>query len=51
MSNLAQNKKAYFNYEILSEFEAGIELLGHEVKSARNGGFAEVGVEINKIMC
>lgn len=33
--DLVQNKKARFNYEILEEFEAGIELLGHEVKSLR----------------
>lgn len=32
-----QNKKAYFNYEILQEFEAGLELLGFEVKSIRTG--------------
>jgi SsrA-binding protein len=35
--NLAQNKKARFDYEILKEFEAGIELHGFEVKSARAG--------------
>jgi SsrA-binding protein len=34
---LIQNKKAYFNYEILDKIEAGIELLGFEVKSLRNG--------------
>ena len=33
----AQNKKAYFNYEIGEKFEAGIELVGHEVKSVRAG--------------
>ena len=32
---LIQNKKAYFNYEILEKFEAGIELLGFEVKSLK----------------
>ena len=30
---LVQNKKAYFDYEILEQFEAGIELFGFEVKS------------------
>ncbi len=35
MSELAKNKKAYFDYEILETQEAGIELLGHEVKSIR----------------
>ena len=37
MSNYADNRKAYFNYEILEEFEAGIVLLGPEVKSVRAG--------------
>jgi len=31
----AYNKKAKFNYEILEELEAGIELFGHEVKSIK----------------
>ena len=31
------NKKARFDYEILETFEAGIVLLGHEVKSVRQG--------------
>lgn len=34
---LADNKKAYFNYNILEKFEAGISLLGTEVKSIRAG--------------
>ncbi len=33
--DLATNKKAYFNYEILEKFEAGIVLLGIEVKSLK----------------
>ncbi len=32
---LITNKKAHFNYEIGEKFEAGIELLGFEVKSLR----------------
>ena len=32
---IVKNKKAYFDYEILETQEAGIELLGHEVKSIR----------------
>jgi len=32
---LAENKKAYFNYEILEKFEAGISLIGQEVKSLK----------------
>ena len=31
------NRKARYNYEILEKFEAGIDLLGPEVKSARDG--------------
>jgi len=34
---LLQNKKAFFDYEILQKFEAGIELLGFEVKSLKKG--------------
>lgn len=37
MRLIAKNKKAYFNYEILETFEAGIALLGSEVKSIREG--------------
>jgi len=32
---LVENKKARLNYEILEEFEAGMELLGTEVKALR----------------
>ena len=31
------NKKAFFDYEITDRFEAGIHLVGAEVKSLRNG--------------
>jgi len=34
---LTKNKKAFFDYEILESWEAGIELNGHEVKSIRAG--------------
>ena len=34
---LAENRYAKFQYEIIETFEAGIELLGTEVKSIRNG--------------
>jgi SsrA-binding protein len=37
MTNYAENRKARFDYEILEKYEAGIELLGVEVKSVRNG--------------
>lgn len=32
---IARNKKAFFDYEIVEKFEAGIELMGSEVKSIR----------------
>ena len=32
-----KNKKAYFDYFIEKEIEAGIELVGTEIKSIRNG--------------
>jgi len=33
---LSENKRAYFDYDILDKYEAGIELLGFEVKSIKN---------------
>ena len=45
---IAQNKKASHNYHLLERFEAGIVLVGSEVKSLRDGkvnikdGFARV---------
>lgn len=35
MEFLAENKKAFFNYEMLEKFNTGIELLGLEVKSLK----------------
>lgn len=35
--SLINNKKIYLKYEILEKYEAGIELLGFEVKSIKNG--------------
>ncbi len=37
MANYVENTKARFNYEILDDYEGGIELLGTEVKSIRQG--------------
>jgi len=37
MKIVASNKKAYFNYKIIESLEAGIALLGSEVKSIREG--------------
>ncbi|MGR3973113.1 MAG: SsrA-binding protein SmpB [Candidatus Rhabdochlamydia sp.] len=36
--DLVSNRKAFYNYEILDTFEAGIALLGTEVKSLRQHG-------------
>jgi SsrA-binding protein len=33
--NLLEHKKARLDYEVLEELEAGLQLLGHEVKSLR----------------
>lgn len=40
------NKKAYFNYEILEKFEAGLVLLGSEVKSIRNNHYSLQGAYV-----
>ena len=37
LKTIAQNKKAHHDYFIEESYEAGIELLGTEVKSIRNG--------------
>ncbi len=37
MSELARNKKAFFEYTILSEWEGGLVLTGPEVKSVKKG--------------
>lgn len=36
-AKFTENKKAYFNYEILEKITAGIELLGFEVKAVKAG--------------
>lgn len=37
MKIVAKNKKAFFDYEILEKYEAGVVLSGSEVKSIRAG--------------
>lgn len=37
MKTVATNKPAFFNYDIIETFEAGIALQGSEVKSIRDG--------------
>ena len=43
MKILAQNKKAFHDYEVLDTLEVGIVLLGDEVKSLRAGQASLVG--------
>jgi len=43
MKILAENKKAYFNYQILEKFEAGLVLTGQEVKSIKTGKISLAG--------
>jgi SsrA-binding protein len=38
--DIARNKKAFFEYTLFDRFEAGIELMGPEVKSIRQGKVA-----------
>lgn len=44
--SLAQNKKAYHDYEVSDKFVSGLQLFGHEVKSIKNGGANIVGGKI-----
>lgn len=37
MHFLSENRKARFDYDILETFEAGVELIGTEVKSVKGG--------------
>src|SRR5271167_3882172 len=36
-ANIAENRKAYHDYHLLETFEAGVALLGTEVKAIREG--------------
>lgn len=40
------NKKAFFNYEILETFEAGLRLIGSEVKSIKNNHYSLQGAYV-----
>lgn len=39
MKNIAENRRVGFDYDIVEKYEAGIELNGQEVKSAKSGKF------------
>lgn len=43
MKPIAQNKKAWHEYEILEKFEAGIVLTGQEIKAIRSGRVSLAG--------
>ncbi|HEY4515927.1 MAG TPA: SsrA-binding protein SmpB [Candidatus Paceibacterota bacterium] len=45
--SLITNKKTLFNYEILDKYEAGIELLGFEVKALKNGQGSLEGARVS----
>ena len=47
MADLAVNRKALFDYEILETYEAGIELRGFEVKSVRAGHMQIAGAFVH----
>lgn len=46
MKSLLSNKKITFDYEILEKYEAGIELLGLEVKSLKGSKGSLIGSHI-----
>ena len=46
MTTFVHNKKVNFNYEITDTFDAGIELLGPEVKSLRLGQVSLDGAHV-----
>ena len=46
MEAIAENRRARFDYVIGETYEAGIELLGHEVKSAKGGRFQIAGARV-----
>ncbi len=45
-ANIATNRKAYHDYEVLEHCEAGLELRGTEVKSLRLGQVSMVGAYV-----
>lgn len=46
MPDYAFNRKALYDYEILAKYEAGLVLVGHEVKSIRNGRLSLQGAYV-----
>jgi SsrA-binding protein len=48
---IAENRRARFDYHIESDLEAGIMLLGSEVKSLRQGGSAKAMLRSKGASC
>lgn len=46
MEAIAENRRARFDYDILETYEAGIELRGPEVKSAKGGRMQIAGARV-----
>lgn len=46
MATLIEHGRAKFDYEILETYEAGLELLGHEVKSLRKHSGSLLGARV-----
>ena len=44
--SMVDNKKAYFDYEVLEKFEAGLSLIGQEVKALRTRGITLAGTYV-----
>jgi len=46
MTNLATNRRAKYDYNILEKFEAGLILAGYEVKAVKNGHISLKGAYV-----
>ncbi len=46
MNIYAENKKAHYDYEVLEKFEAGLVLIGQEVKSIKTGHISLTGAYV-----
>lgn len=46
MQSLLENRKARFDYEIIDTFEAGVELVGYEVKALKSGHGSIIGAYV-----
>jgi SsrA-binding protein len=46
MTTIAENRRARFDYDIKEKWEAGIELRGYEVKSAKGGRLQIAGAQV-----